>query len=259
MTKNKHKIAEEKFLKELNLFNIETEILVRYVYSQGALNEVIINSKSINRAVNKNPSFWNSVLLSFVDSMFIVLGRIFDTNNQLNQKVTIHTLFKLITEEREIFSKESFSKRWIVSHGNMLDYKDKYMEGFYQMSKEDWKELKKLKSALTSEYQNLYRPIRDSIAHRILTDNDQVNLAMSKVPVRDMEKFCTKLRNLHEGLWQLYHNGRGPIAPLRTGKYSSKGFVHARYEEYQPGPLSYQYSSDAKYALLLLSKGNSVK
>jgi hypothetical protein len=78
---------------------------------------------------------------------------------------------------------------------------------------------------------------------------------MDKVPIRDMEKFCTKLRNLHEGLWQLYHNGRGPIAPLRTGRYSSKGFVNKKYEPYHPGPITYQYSQDAKNALVILSKG----
>jgi len=140
----------------------------------------------------------------------------------------------------------------------MLDYKDKYISGVYEMNNEDWKKFKKLKSSLTNDYKKFYRPIRDSIAHRLLTDNDEIRLIMDKVPVRDMEKFCTKLRNLHESLWQLYHNGRGPIVPLKTGRYSSKGFVNKKYEPYHPGPIAYQYSQDAKNALIALSKGSVV-
>lgn len=251
------KIKEEIFLRELNFFKNETESLIRYVYSQGALNDVIINNKLVEKAVNKNPNFWNSVIFSFTDSMFIALGRIFDIDNSQGEKNTIHTLFRQIDKSKEIFSKELFSNRWVVSHNEMLDYKDKYLESFYEMNKEDWKKFKKLKSSLTKQYQEFYRPIRDLIAHRILTDNEQIKIIMDKVPVRDMEKFCTKLRNLHEGLWQLYHNGRGPIAPLKTGKYSSKGFVNKKYEPYNPGPITYQYSQDAKNALILLSKGNN--
>lgn len=256
MKEKEIKTKEENFLKELNFFRNETESLVRYVYSHGALNDVIINNKSVEKAVNKNPAFWNSVLFSFTDSMFIVLGRIFDKNNSKGEKNTIYTLFRQIDDNKEIFSKELFSNRWVISHAEMLDYKDTYMKGFYEMSMADWKKLKKLKESLTRQYQEKYRPIRDIIAHRILTDNDQIKIIMSKVPARDMEKFCTKLRNLHEGLWQLYHNGRGPIAPLKTGKYSSKGFVNKKHKRYHPGPIAYQYSQDAKNALLLLSKGN---
>ena len=139
MIEKEIKIKEEDFLRELNFFRNETESLVRYVYSSGALNDVIINNKSVKKAVNKNPGFWNSVLFSFTDSMFIVLGRIFDIDNSKRVKNTIHTLFRQIDRSKEIFSKESFSNRWAVSHIQMLDYKDKYMEGFYEMSKEDWK------------------------------------------------------------------------------------------------------------------------
>lgn len=256
MEEKEIKTKEENFLRELNFFRNETESLVRYVYSHGALSDVIINNKSVEKAVNKNPAFWNSVLFSFTDSMFIVLGRIFDIDNSKGEKNTIHTLFRQIDESKKIFSKELFSNRWVVSHTEMLDYKDKYMEGFYEMSNDDWKKLKKLKSSLSRQYQEFYRPIRDLIAHRVLTNNDQIKIIMNKVPARDMEKFCTKLRNLHEGLWQLYHNGRGPITPLKTGKYSSKGFINKKYEPYHPGPIAHQYSQDAKNALILLAKGN---
>lgn len=255
--KDKENKIEKEFLKELIFFRQETEALVRYVYSHGALNDVILNNNSVEKAVNKNPNFWNSVLFSFTDSMFVVLGRIFDTNNKFSEKkYTIHALFKLIDKNKDIFSKESFSKRWVISHEGMLDYKDMSMEDFYEMKGEDWKKIKKLKTSLGKEYKKLYKPIRNIIAHRILTDNDEIKLVMNRVPVRDMEKFCTKLRNLHEALWQLYYNGRGPITPLKTGRYSSKGFVNKTYEQYHPGPITYQYSQDAKKALLLLSKGN---
>jgi len=256
MTEEETKIKEENFLKELNFFNNETEALVRYVYSSGALNDVIANNKSVRKAANKNPYFWNSVLLSFTDSMFITLGRIFDVENKKNEKCTIHTLFKTLEDGKEIFSKDAFSKRWVISHESMLAYKDHCMKSFYDMKQEDWRKFKKEKKSLSKEYQDLYRPIRDSIAHRILTNNDEIRLIVDKVPVRDMEKFCTKLRNLHEGLWQLYYNGGGPIVPLKTGSYSSKGFVAKKYKPYHPGPITYQYSQDAKNALILLSKGD---
>lgn len=50
MTEKEIKIKEEKFLRELNFFRNETESLVRYVYSSGALNDVIINNKSVRKS-----------------------------------------------------------------------------------------------------------------------------------------------------------------------------------------------------------------
>ncbi|HEX8608750.1 MAG TPA: hypothetical protein VF679_08935, partial [Pedobacter sp.] len=129
------------------------------------------------------------------------------------------------------------------------------MTHVYDMTPADWRKLSKLKKELCKQYVRIYRPIRNMIGHRILIDNSKIQLLMSKAKVREMEKFCTKLKNLHEGLWQLYHNGRGPIIPLRMGKYSSKGFVRAKYLPYVSGPLASLYTKQAQNTLNLLKKG----
>ena len=251
--------VEERFLQELNVFRSEIEAVIRYAYSEGAIHETARKSKRVLDTLNKNPSFWNSVLGSLTVSTFVALGRIFDVKNASGEKHTIHTLFKIVLENRQIFSKESFAERWDSTHSGMLEYKETYMKDVCDMKDSDWKELKKLKSALCKQYQDLYRPIRDVFGHRILIDNEKISLLMSKASVREMEKFCTKLKNLHEGLWQLYHNGRGPVTPLRTGKYSSRGFVYAKYEPYKSISLAKQYTLDAKGAMELLKKGNYSK
>lgn len=249
--------TEQIFLQELNIFRSEIESAIRYIYTEGAIHEMARKNKKVIAALNKNPSFWNSILGALTVSMFIAFGRIFDTSNETGQKHSIHTLFKLANENRNIFSKSEFTKRWTISHPDMLSFKNEYLKSFYEMNDSDWKKVKRLKAALNKQYQEIYKPIRNMFGHRIIIDNEQTKLIMSKAIMREVEKFCTNLKQFHEALWQLYHNGRGPIAPLRTGKYSSKEFVKVKYESYEPWPLSYRYVESAREALLLVVKGNT--
>lgn len=41
--------------------------------------------------------------------------------------------------------------------------------------------------------------------------NNEIKPLFDKVLISDLEKFCTELYSVHEILWQLYHNGRGPL------------------------------------------------
>lgn len=246
---------EKLFVEELNLFRNDIEAVVRFAYTESAIHEIASRNKSVLLALNKAPAFWNTILGSLTVSTFISLGRVFD--NVGGDRHSIDLLFRILTQNRSLISRKNYISRWVKDHDASHPISPAYLEHIYEMTAEDWKELRNVKRALTKEYEDNYGPVRHMLAHRIQTDNTKIKLIMSKAEVRKLEKFCAKLRNLHEGLWQAYFNGKGPITPLRTGRYSSRSFVRTQTIPYKPIILPSIYVDSAKEAMKLIRLGLS--
>jgi hypothetical protein len=245
---------EEKFLTELNIFKNEVILLSKYLYMELTIRTVATTNKRILTTMNKTPTFWNTVLSGFQNSTFITLGRIFDTNSKHN----IHILFKVIEDNKFIFSKKSFEKRWLnnedVKNSKMASYLSEYMKNFYEPTDKDFRELKKLISKQKKIYETIYRPIRNHFGHKKYSTNEEIQALFDKVNISELEKFCTNLEGLHEALWQLYYNGRGPLLPIKQSRYSTKNILKTKFKKDSPITAKAQFVAEAKLILSFFSK-----
>lgn len=249
--------AEEKFLEELNVFRNEVLYALKFLYTELAIHEIASKDKKVLRALNYSPTFWNTVLSSLQNSTFITLGRIFDNNG----KNSINTLFRFCDKNKDIFTEQSFVCRWKKSSDrSQIDHwLPEYLKTLYIPKDSDFKNLGKFIEKQKKLYKQIYRPIRDQFGHKIYNKNEEVKVLFDKVQIKELEKFCVTLYGIHQALWQLYHNGRGPFLPIKYGKYSTKNILKTKFEPYTPKPVNAQFIEEAERALDLFKIGREKK
>ncbi len=245
--------AEEKFLEELNIFRNEVLYTLKFLYTELAIHEIASKDKKVLKALNYSPTFWNTILSSLQNSTFITLGRIFDNNG----KNSINTLFRFCENNKVLFTEEAFVNRWKKSSDrNQIDHwLPEYLKTLYVPKDSDFKSLGKFIENQKKLYKEIYRPIRDHFGHKLYKKNEEVKVLFDKVQVKELEKFCVTLYGIHEALWQLYHNGRGPLLPIRKGKYSTKSIINTKFDANTPKPANAQFIEEAERTLNLLKIG----
>jgi hypothetical protein len=229
----------------------------KFLYTELAITNIIRKNKRISDALNYSPTFWNAILSALQHSTFITLGRIFDIDPKQH---SIHALFRIIENNKDLFTKESFKNRWIgdKDRGKLDDWLPKYLESVYVPTNDDFRKFKKFIANQNRIYENLYAPIRHQFGHRIYDKNEDVEVLFNKVQVKDLEKFCVCLGSIHEALWQLYHNGRGPLLPIKRGRYSTQNILKTKnkYKPYDSKPANVQFIEEATKALDLIKIGH---
>lgn len=250
----KTKLSPEKeFLDELNMFRNEVISALKSVYAEQALHEIVSKDKKALDVLNMTPTFWNTVLSAFQNSTFTTFGRIFDNNG----KSSIRILGKITRKNRDIFTKSSFSSRWGKEDNGtgVSSWLPEYLKNLYVPVDKDFDDLDSFIAKMTASYKDVYLPIRDHFGHRLYKDNMEINKLFEKVNIRKLEKFCTQLEALHQSLWQLYHNGRGPIFPLKKGGYSTKNILKKKYKPYERMPTNTQIIEEVNSMIKLLKSG----
>lgn len=243
------------FLEELNMFRNEVETALKFLYTELAIHAIASKRKRVKISLNSSPTFWNTILNALQHSTFITLGRIFDIKSQHS----IHVLRKLVEKNKEIFTKEAFKERWQKdSDRSKIDYRlPKYLETVYAPTNKDFRKFRKFIAKQQSIYENIYRPVRDHFGHRKYVKNEVIKSIFDKISVRELEKFCVRLKDIHEVLWQLYHNGRGPLFPIKQQMYSTQSIIKKKFEPNTVRPHNAQIIEEAVKALRLLALGNN--
>ncbi len=248
---------QQEFLQELNMFRNEVALVSRSLYMELAIHNIASKNKGVLKAMNYTPTFWNTVLSGFQSSTFITLGRIFDNDSKHN----IHKLFRLAETNKSLFSRKAFEERWVKNKdrqsGDLDGYLPQYMKTFYVPDDDDFRKLNKFIATQQKVYENIYRPIRHHFGHRKYSTNEEVKVLFDKINITELEKFCVRLDGLHDALWQLYHNGRGPMLPLKRNKYSTRNILKSKPEPYRSTPQNVQYVEEVKNVLKILRSDNN--
>ncbi len=250
--------TQKVFLEELNIFRNEVQSALRFLYTELTIHAKTAKNKRVLSALNSSPTFWNTILNALQHSTFITLGRIFDTKPNMH---SIHTLFGIAQKNKNLFSKESFTDRWQSNEDKRTvdHYLQEYLKKVYVPNDEDFKKLKKFIAQQKRTYLDIYGPIRHHFGHKIYAKNEDVKVLFDKVKVRDLEKFCVRLENIHEAFWQLYHNGIGPMLPFKRQSYSTHNILRKKYEPLHSKPFNAQIIEDVNRALDLLKLGMVTK
>jgi hypothetical protein len=60
-------------------------------------------------------------------------------------------------------------------------------------------------------FEAIYKPIRHNFAHKKTADIEEINALLAKANIDEMKAMLGFLHSLHEGLRELYLNGRNPL------------------------------------------------
>ncbi len=238
----------DSFERKLNNFKHEVDSLLGYVYTEQTIRTMGGSSKTVLNALNKDATFWNTILGSLQNSIFITLGRIFDMDHE---DETLNTLFRYAESNKVLFSKDTFSHRWLNKNHekHMRDYLSTYIQGVFEPTDEDFRKVKRHILGLRREYDSYYKDPRHYFAHKKIRNISEINQIFEKIKIHKLEKFVVALSSLHIMFWQMYHNGRKMNVPSRRVRSSTRGFLIRRGQVKYPPMITEQVVRNTEQAV----------
>ena len=203
------------FLEQLKNFDAESQAASLYLYTGFTIDHAAFLSRRLLNRLNGTPTFWLTVSAGLQTAAFVSLARIFDQTSPFN----VDRLLKSAQSSRDIFSRDALADRKREGRTSDPDWLPDYLKSAYYPKAKDSREIRKKVAACRKVYECAVKPARDKyFAHREVIGHQHVQLLFADAKVRDLWRIVLFLRQLHEALWDLYHNGRKPR--FRAMRYS---------------------------------------
>ena len=214
---------------QLENFRRESGVAAQYIYAEMAIQHAASKSKRLLNRLNNTPTFWLSCSAALQSSVYISLGRIFDTKSKYN----VSALLDAMENNLDIFQREGLASR--KRNGSEIDppWLSDYLEGAYYPTIKDINRLRAMVEKYRAIYERVVKPARNKyLAHREKEESSEVKALFARGTVRELWRLTTFLYQLYEVLWQQLYNGRRPI--FRSLRHSVKSIYDASYQQTSP-------------------------
>ena len=207
-------------LRQLSLFRSEVDKAVMSYSAWRTFHDQTVSAKSLKVNLNRNAAYWNIIQYSLQMSYYMALGRIFDCNGK---SISIFKLIKACKSNINEFSKESLALRkgdvWSVEYAKNVTVPESADFEKIRLKVKDFKIL----------FDEKIQPVRHKVYAHLNDDSvDELQSLYSKISVGEFEKVLYFLQQLHEYVWQLYHNGR--LIPLEEGSFENNKRITADFK-----------------------------
>lgn len=197
----------------------EIEEAIAVFYTLEEITSLTAKDEAILECVQADALFWKVQVYTLQTTLFIVLGRIFDINDDA---YSIHKLLRDTVRHVEFFSKDALRAR-----KEQLDLTPEVLEGYFaDVWIPDRPALKELKRALVphaKRFTEVYLPLRHKFfAHNFVNDERAIADLFANTNRRELEETLLFVRDLIGLIQDLYVNGREPKLGQMT---------HERYRE----------------------------
>ncbi len=149
-------MTESEFWDDLQHLSTEVEHAIEIYYVYEEINHLGAKSSAAFSAFNNDALFWNVQALSLQTSLFIILGRIFDTSPDA---LSIRRVLNSASAHPEFFSRQSLAAR-MAERKIGQEYIDNLIVGAWAPS--DGSDFKYLKKATSPHHQCAVRNDRQS-------------------------------------------------------------------------------------------------
>jgi hypothetical protein len=240
------------FESELNTFRSEVDWAIRLLYSHLTVHSIAAKRPATLKALNSHGYFWTTTLYALQCSGFIALGRIFDQKSPHN----VDKVLRLAQNQISIFSKTELAKRKSAGGGSAKEWLSDYLDGAYEPTHKDFRKLRKQVASQRAVYMEMCDQIRDKIfAHNEVNKPEAVKELFSRVELGRFQKLIIFLNQLHESLWQLYHNGHKPV--LEPMPYSARQIVRTSLKDWERGTIQQLIVKDTQEFIGSIVRPNS--
>lgn len=207
------------YAEELSLIKEEVNTCIECFYTYIEIHNYATENRSVHRAMNGEPMFWNISLYSLQAAFFMTLGRIFDNGRDAH---SIHKLLAATVAHPEFFSKEALGTRRAAG-GPKPDWLDTFLRDAFEPEASDLRALKRALTAHRTSYDAAYAEIRNLVfAHKIRSSKDEVAALFGKAIVKEIDDMLYNLRDILETLHQLFLNGRRPELGSQPYDYQNR-------------------------------------
>lgn len=174
------------FERELEIFRIETQGAIQFVYAWQAIHDVAAADDRVLKTINRSPLFWRTNLGGLQIAAMIALGRVFDPD-QGNHNVS--RLLSMAHGNLQLFSKTALAERKRSLDRNADTWLPEYLRSSYEPTSADFRRLKRYLSQRRKTYLENYRDLRHKVfAHRAPIDEAGLEALFARTNIRELQK-----------------------------------------------------------------------
>jgi len=203
-------VTDSEYWKEVQFLSVEIEDAIAVFHTYEEMNRFAVEDSNVYDALNRDPLFWNVQSFALQITLFIVLARLFDSSSETH---SIHKLLNDTLGNVAFFSKEALALRKLAIRPN--EARPIWLDDFLSTAWEpkgaaDLRPLKKALAPHAKMFNQIYQPIRHTIAHRLAADKHTHAPLWEKTNRIELGKMLDFLHDLITAIEQLYLNGTKP-------------------------------------------------
>lgn len=199
--------AEDDFIRELEIFNGETNTAARSFYQYISTHHTAGENADVATVLNNSPWFWNTALAALLATTMIALARVFDHKSKHN----LATLLSAAQVDLGVFSPESFKRRRFDADPARV-VSESQLKNVVVPAVEEFRAIEDEVDAYREWYQDKCLPLRNHVlAHRVLSSRSSINERYARIEVDKLCETLGYLLDLHRCLWNLLHNGNALV------------------------------------------------
>jgi hypothetical protein len=191
--------------REIEIFRKEEEEAQQSFFAYVGVRTLLARRPDLVGMVNRNSMYWITSQHALLVNAFIALGRIFDQNSTHN----IERLLKMVETNLPTVNPDALRRR--KEEVIPSEQAAEYVSDKHSTTIEDVLGLQDQVDKWRGIYRAVYKPIRNSFAHKKTADIEAVNALLAKTDIEEMKAMLGFLHSLHEGLRELHLNGRSPL------------------------------------------------
>jgi hypothetical protein len=201
-------LTEAEYWRKYKLIEDDVHAAMLFCYTHRAINHIPAREADISVAMNRTPEFWIVTSSSLQSMLFIVLARILDSDGEVH---SIHKLLNATTAHPEFFSKAARRARVLRNASTpwqpeMLAEYDR--NNTWEPTTDDLRTLKKDLRPHKAKFDEIYRPIRNHVAHLILKSDSEIAKLYEGTLKADIDTILCFLHNLVKAIWHMAYNGQ---------------------------------------------------
>ena len=202
-------LTEKDYWRDYSLIRDDVNAVMVSCYTHRTLNRIAAKDRAIRQKLNRTPDFWRVTSFSLQSTLFIVLARILDHDNDVH---SVHQLLNATIAHPEFFTKDALRARKLSVPGTPPNppWLDDYIRNAWVPSTANLRALKKALAPYKKNFDATYRPIRHQIAHLIVKDEQAIADLYSKTLKTDIDEILSFLHNLIQTIRDLAYNAEPP-------------------------------------------------
>jgi hypothetical protein len=216
----------------IEIFRKEEEEAQQSLFAYLGVRTLLAERPDLVDMVNRNSMYWITSQHALLVNAFIALGRVFDQTSNHN----IDLLLKMVETNLAMLNRDALRERkeQVIS----ADQAAEYVLDKHATTIEDVRGMRSEVKKWRKIYEAVYRPVRHNFAHKRTANIEEVNALLAKTNIDEMKAMLGFLHSLHEGLRELYLNGRNPL-PLPNVTFVLPP-AQKPQRQYHPGEKAYR-------------------
>ena len=202
-------LTEQEYWQDYEIIKNDVHAAMVSCYTHRAINHIVATEMDILEKMNRSAEFWQVTSFGLQNTLFIVLARILDSDRDAH---SIHQVLNATIAHPEFFNHAALRARKLSIPGAQWDPKflNEYVAGAWQPTTQDLRALKRALAPHKTKFDEIYKPIRNQVAHIILKDDARVADLYSRALKTDIDEILRFLHSLIKSIWYMAFNAVPP-------------------------------------------------